>query len=157
LPPLIGWTAAGGSPLDPHVFALSFFFFVWQVPHFLLLLFVFGVEIEDAGLPALTKLFSMRQLGSIVFTWMLATFLSSLLIPLYLLTSSAWVNLGLLVCGLWLVSKASGVLRKVGWRGDLNQHIAAAHHVGPAGERANSRTLSDHRCSASQKHECARA
>ncbi len=111
LPPLIGWTAAGGSPLDPHVLALAFFFFVWQVPHFLLLLFTFGQEMEAAGLPTLTRLFSARQLGSIVLIWMLATFLSSLLIPLYLLTSSAWVNLGLLVCGLWLVSKASGIFR----------------------------------------------
>jgi protoheme IX farnesyltransferase len=111
LPPMIGWTAAGGSPVDSRILGLCFFFFIWQVPHFLLLLFVFGQETEAAGLPTLTGLFSLRQLGSIVSIWMLATFLSSLLIPLYLLTFSAWVNLGLLVCGLWLVSKASRILR----------------------------------------------
>ncbi|MGA2262753.1 MAG: protoheme IX farnesyltransferase [Acidobacteriota bacterium] len=115
LPPVIGWTAGGGSPLDPKVFALAFFFFIWQVPHFWLLLFKFGEDYERAGLPSLTKIFGARQLASLTFIWMLATSASSLLLPIYFLTSSPWVTLGLIATSFWLAWKASGLMR--GYRG----------------------------------------
>jgi protoheme IX farnesyltransferase len=112
LPPAVGWTAAGGAPLDPRVFALCFFFFIWQVPHFWLLLFVFGNDYENAGLPSLTKLFSLRQLAGLTFIWMLATFVSSLLFPIYRLTQSPWINLGLVASGLWLAWEALRFLNR---------------------------------------------
>ena len=111
LPPAIGWTAAGGSPADPHIFALCFFFFIWQVPHFWLLLFVHGKDYQRAGLPSLTSLFSTRQVSSLTFIWMLTAFSSSLLLSIYRLTISPWINFGLLACGLWLAWKASGLVR----------------------------------------------
>jgi protoheme IX farnesyltransferase len=114
LPPAVGWTAAGGAPFDPHLLALTFFFFVWQVPHFWLLLFAYGSDYERAGLPSLTKLFSRRQLASLTFIWMLATFASSLLLSVYGLTGSPWIGLGLVVCGLWLAWGAWRLLREQG-------------------------------------------
>lgn len=122
LPPAIGWTAAGGSPIDLHILALCFFFFIWQVPHFWLLLFAHGADYEKAGLPSLTNLFSVRQLASLTFIWMLTAFASSLLLSIYRLTISPWVNIGLLACGLWLAWKASGLVR----RGREPAHFPAA-------------------------------
>lgn len=112
LPPVIGWTAGGGRPLDPHVLALAFFFFIWQVPHFWLLLFKFGEDYQRAGLPALTRVFSKRQLASLTFIWMLATSASSMLLPVYLLVFSPWVSLGLIACGFWLAWEASRLVRR---------------------------------------------
>ena len=40
IPPAIGWAAAGGSLLDPQIIIIAFFFFIWQIPHFWLLLLV---------------------------------------------------------------------------------------------------------------------
>jgi protoheme IX farnesyltransferase len=111
LPPAIGWTAAGGSPVDPHILALCFFFFIWQVPHFWLLLFAHGPDYQKAGLPSLTSLFSARQLSSLIFIWMLTAFSSSLLLSIYRLTISPWINFGLLACGLWLAWKGAGLVR----------------------------------------------
>jgi heme o synthase len=111
LPPVIGWTAARGNPLDPHVLALAFFFFIWQIPHFWLLLFAFGGDFARAGLPALTKIFSMRQFARLSFIWMLTASVSSLLLPIYLLTSSPWISLGLAVCGFWFAWQAGKLLR----------------------------------------------
>jgi protoheme IX farnesyltransferase len=111
LPPAIGWVAAGGEPLNPQVFALCFFFFIWQVPHFWLLLFKFGNDYSKAGLPSLTELFSPHRLASLTFVWMLATAASSLLLPIYRLTSSSWTSLGLVVCGLWLAWGATKLVR----------------------------------------------
>jgi len=111
LPPVIGWAAAGGRPADPRALALAFFFFIWQVPHFWLLLFAFGTDYEKAGLPSLTKLFSRRQLARLTFIWMLATFLSSLLLSLYGLTYSEWISLGFIACGIGLAWEASKLVR----------------------------------------------
>jgi protoheme IX farnesyltransferase len=111
LPPAIGWTAGGGEPLDPHVLALCFFFFIWQVPHFWLLLFFFVNDYREAGLPSLTELFGPHRLASLTFIWMLATAASSLLLPVYRLTSSSWASLGLVACSLWLVWEATKLLR----------------------------------------------
>jgi hypothetical protein len=41
---------------------------------------------------------------------MLATAASSLLLPIYRLTSSSWTSLGLVVCGVWLVWGATRLL-----------------------------------------------
>lgn len=112
LPPAIGWTAAGGSLTDPRVMALCFLFFIWQVPHFWLLLFAFGGDYANAGLPSLTRVFSLRQLAALSFIWMLAASASTLLLPIYRLTSSAWVSFGFLICGLWLAWAASKLLRQ---------------------------------------------
>ena len=111
LPPVIGWAAAGGNPLDPQVFSLAFFFFIWQVPHFWLLLAAFGGDFERAGLPSLTKIFSMRQFARLSFVWMLTAAVSSLLLPLYLLTSSPWMSLGMVVAGFWFAWQAWKLLR----------------------------------------------
>jgi len=111
LPPVIGWTASGGNPLDPGSFVLAFFFFMWQVPHFWLLLFQHGDDYARAGLPSLTRVFSARQLANLSFMWMLVTFASSLLFPLYGLTSSPWIDLGLLVSGVLLAVRACHCLR----------------------------------------------
>jgi len=112
LPPAIGWAAAGGSPTDPRLIALCFLFFIWQVPHFWLLLFTFGDEYANAGLPAVTRIFSLRQLAGLSFIWMLAASASALLLPIYGLTSSGWVSFGFVICGLWLAWAASKLLRR---------------------------------------------
>ncbi|WP_163340679.1 protoheme IX farnesyltransferase [Desulfopila sp. IMCC35008] len=38
LPPLIGWNAAGGTLTDPLIWAVMALFFLWQPPHFCLIL-----------------------------------------------------------------------------------------------------------------------
>jgi heme o synthase len=102
LPPAVGWTAAGGNPLDPPILALCLFFFMWQVPHFWLLIAVYGRDYRDAGLPSLTQVFNTRQLAGLIFAWILVTCGSGLLLPVFGLTSSWWVSTGLLAAGLWL-------------------------------------------------------
>lgn len=64
IPPLIGWVSGKGHlSLDPQILAISFFFFIWQVPHFWLLLLNSGRDYEKAGLPSLTRIFSSAQIG----------------------------------------------------------------------------------------------
>lgn len=49
LPPVIGWTAARGS-IDPEAVALFLIVFLWQVPHFLAIAWIYRTQYERAGL-----------------------------------------------------------------------------------------------------------
>ena len=53
LPPLIGWTAAGGA-LDAGAWALFAWMFLWQPPHFLALATLYREDYEAAGMPMFT-------------------------------------------------------------------------------------------------------
>jgi protoheme IX farnesyltransferase len=83
LPPMMGWTAAGGELFHPKIIILALFFFVWQIPHFWLILLKFGEQYSKAGLPSITDIWDARQLKSITFIWMLATGVSALLLPAF--------------------------------------------------------------------------
>lgn len=82
-PPFIGYVAGGGEPLGREIVSLCLCFYLWQIPHAWLLLTRYGKEYENAGLPALTTLFSTRQSVRIVFVWLLAAAAVSLLLPFY--------------------------------------------------------------------------
>ena len=110
LPPAIGWTAGGGGILDPQVLSLSFFFFMWQVPHFWLLLFVHGSDYQKAGLPMLLNSLRPGQFSRLISIWMLATGASSLLLPIYGLLDSPYTSIGLLATGFWIVWLAARIL-----------------------------------------------
>jgi protoheme IX farnesyltransferase len=80
LPPLIGWTAAGGPIADPMILSLSFFFFIVQVPHFWIILLRNASDYEKSGLPVLTKVFNETQIRRLSLTWIVVTALSSILL-----------------------------------------------------------------------------
>jgi protoheme IX farnesyltransferase len=73
LPPVAGWTAAGGSVFAPEILLLAAFFFVWQIPHFWILLLVYGKDYDKGGFPTLTNVLSKRQLMNITFCWIILT------------------------------------------------------------------------------------
>jgi heme o synthase len=82
LPPLIGWTAAGGSIGDPIILSLSFFFFIVQVPHFWIILLRNAGDYEKSGLPVLTKIFDEIQIRRLSMTWIIVTALASVLLTI---------------------------------------------------------------------------
>ena len=111
LPPMVGWVAAGGNIFDPQIIILGFFFFIWQIPHFWLLLLIFGKDYEQAGFPTLTQIFSMEQLSRITFVWVAATFVASTLLPLFGLVKNNIIYLGMLTSGIWLMWNALRLLK----------------------------------------------
>lgn len=88
IPPIIGWTAAGGDLLNPQILMIAFFFFIWQIPHFWLLLLVLDEDYKKAGMPTLTSLFSKDQLARVTFIWIIATAISSLFLPMVALVET---------------------------------------------------------------------
>ncbi len=86
----IGYTAAGGSILDTTILFVGLFLFIWQVPHFWLLMLKYGEEYKTAGFKTVTGTFHAMTLPSIIFVWVLCTSFSSLIVPLFLDTVSLW-------------------------------------------------------------------
>ncbi len=110
LPPMIGWTAAGGNVFDPQILALSLFFFIWQIPHFWLLLLLYGKEYEKAGFPSLTSVFSDKQLMNLTFVWIVALSICCLLIPFFGFTKSLITIILLVILGGWLIFSSAKLL-----------------------------------------------
>ncbi len=93
LPPVIGWAAAGGGIFDLQILLVATFFFIGQIPHFWLLLLMFGDQYQEAGLPTLNQLFSPSQIKQISFAWILATMASAFLVIGYVFTNKVIVLL----------------------------------------------------------------
>jgi protoheme IX farnesyltransferase len=121
LPVAIGWASAGGNALDPRMFFLCFFFFMWQVPHFWLFAEKHGDEYSKAGLPSMTSFFSERQLSRINFIWMSAAGVSCIFIAAIGVARNSGVNLMLLGLSMWIMWNGGKLLGKKG-----NAHAGTA-------------------------------
>ena len=112
IPPVVGWVAGGGNILDPQIILISFFFFIWQIPHFWLLLMVLDKDYQKAGFPTLTQIFSQHQLGRITFVWIIATGVTGLLLPLFQISHNQFVNYSLFIAALLLAFKSINLLQQ---------------------------------------------
>ncbi|MDY0075823.1 MAG: protoheme IX farnesyltransferase [Bacteroidales bacterium] len=112
IPPVVGWVAGGGDVFDPRALVIAFFFFVWQVPHFWLLILRYGKEYEEAGYPTLTQRYNDIQIRYITFMWTLATAVSALMLPLFGITKHISITLIILLAVFWLVIVFAGLLKK---------------------------------------------
>lgn len=114
IPPAIGWVTAGGTFSDPGLIALCFFFFLWQVPHFWLLVLHYGGEYEKAGLPSLSSLFTRMQLSRIIVNWIFATAVSCLFLSMSGMILTPAINYTLFGISLWLIAIAIQLLKQGG-------------------------------------------
>jgi protoheme IX farnesyltransferase len=100
--PAIGWISAGGDLFDPRIGVVCFIFFLWQIPHFWLLLLNHGKEYEQAGLPSLTRVMSKPQIGRVTFVWIVAAAIAGFSLPLYgSMQSPAYLLL--IPCAGWII------------------------------------------------------
>ena len=111
IPPVVGWVAGGGYIFSPQILIISSFFFIWQIPHFWLLLLVLDKDYRKAGFPTLTQIFNSEQLARITFIWIAATVVTCLMIPLFSKLQAPFTGYGLLIAGAWLVWNSFKLIR----------------------------------------------
>lgn len=73
VPPLIGYTSAGGTVLDIRLVFFSCFMFLWQIPHFWLLLLRYGKEYQAAGFKTVSDYLNNNQIKILIFIWVSIT------------------------------------------------------------------------------------
>jgi protoheme IX farnesyltransferase len=110
VPPAIGWTAAGGSLLDPRLAVISLLFFLWQIPHVWLLLLRYGAEHKQAGLPSLARWLNKNQIARLAFIWIIAVSAASLAVPFVTGTNALTACAALIPAAAWLAFSGSKLL-----------------------------------------------
>lgn len=112
LPPVIGWTAVTGS-LDAGALALFLILFLWQVPHFLAIAWIYR---EDYGRAGLKMLPVVDPQGSACGRQMVLYCLALLpvsLLPLWTGHAGLLFGLGGMVLGLMFLRSACGFWKEV--------------------------------------------
>lgn len=103
IPPIAGWMAAGGSLLDPRLHFLAMFFFLGQMPHFWLLVIKYGKDYKQGGFPTLFDYFTTKQISRINLVWLIATFVSGILLPINHVMDGKFVALVLVSTSLIMI------------------------------------------------------
>jgi protoheme IX farnesyltransferase len=103
LPPLVGWVAGGGELLDPRAMILAFFFFIWQVPHFWLLMIKYGEQYEEGGFPSLQRFYSERHIRWVTFLWTVSTAIAAMMLPAFKVIKSEITAIGIIAVSTWLI------------------------------------------------------
>jgi protoheme IX farnesyltransferase len=73
VPPLIGFSSAGGNINNVNILVFSGFMFLWQLPHFWLILIKYGREYEKAGFASLSSYLAEIQIKHLIFFWVILT------------------------------------------------------------------------------------
>jgi len=106
LPPIAGWSAAGGSLLDARILLVALYFFIWQIPHFWLLLMLYSNDYRRGGFPTLNTVFSDSQMKLVTFVWLVCTVFTAMLMPLFGIVSSTLSTVILLLLSFWMFYNA---------------------------------------------------
>lgn len=112
LPPYIGWFAGGGAIIDEQIIWVALFFFIGQIPHFWLLLLMFGKEYTLAGYPSLNTVFSDNQIKRLSYTWILATIATAFVVAMTVLKGSTTMFFLLIYIFYLLFSLTAGIFVK---------------------------------------------
>jgi len=112
LPPYIGWFAGGGNLVDERIIWVSLFFFIGQIPHFWLLLLMFGKEYSLAGYPSLNSVFNDNQIKRLSYTWILATIATAFIVAITVMHGSTPMFFLLIYVFYLLFSLTAGIIIK---------------------------------------------
>lgn len=73
IPPLIGASSAGASLINRELLTFSLFIFLWQLPHFWLIVIKYGKDYNRAGFETLAKHMDEKKIRNLIFSWVLAS------------------------------------------------------------------------------------
>ncbi len=82
IPPIIGWSASGLVML-PAIIYFSVFMFLWQIPHFWILLIKYRQDYKNANIKSIAESVEPERLKIILFIWIFATSLLAFTFPYF--------------------------------------------------------------------------
>ncbi len=114
LPPLMGWSAAGGNPLDPKIILLMLVFGLWQIPHFFIILMKNGATLSSSkAYPCFSKIFSQTEIRLQALIWTSLYSLSILLFSMNgFLNSPVLISLSFINALVIIVFVSAAMLKK---------------------------------------------
>ncbi len=112
IPPAIGWLVAGHTLFEIEFYALAAFYFVWQVPHFWLLVMLFHGDYKDGGYPTAMRLFGEGTLQRLTFVWLMITIQLGVFMVFIFNIYSTITMLLTAVLGIWAFITSLALLKK---------------------------------------------
>ncbi|MBI2606666.1 MAG: protoheme IX farnesyltransferase [Deltaproteobacteria bacterium] len=112
IPPAIGFVTGGGALGDPRILGVAAVLFIWQIPHFWLLLLRFGPDYEQAGFPTLTQALGENGVKRVTVTWLFATVAFMFALPLFGVVPAGYLLVSVSPVAIWLLVRAWKLLRE---------------------------------------------
>lgn len=106
LAPIVGAAMAGARPDDPRIIVLALALFIWQIPHFWLVVLDRTHEFREAGLPNLLDVLAEGPARRVVAQWALGTSAASLVIAGWGSFGQPAARWAVLAISLWLAARA---------------------------------------------------
>jgi heme o synthase len=73
IPPVIGYTAAGGGFVSAEILLFSGFMFLWQLPHFWLIIVKHRKDYQKAGFKTFPWQMTEKQIKNLIYLWAIFT------------------------------------------------------------------------------------
>lgn len=112
LPPLIGWAAAAGT-LSFRAWILFFIMFLWQLPHFLAIAWLYREDYRNAGMKMLSVLDTTGKMTGRQIVMYSAALLPVSLMPTVFQMTGHLYFFGALFLGVWLLFLAIGSVSSI--------------------------------------------
>jgi protoheme IX farnesyltransferase len=103
MPPLIGWTAAGGNIRVWEIWILMTLIGLWQLPHFWLIILANRTEYHLSNIPNMLNIFTVEKLKKILFIWILAFACTALFLPAFKILRIQWIQWSMLIYFIHLI------------------------------------------------------
>ena len=103
IPPMIGWTAAGGMLNHPNIIYLATLLFLWQIPHFWILVIRHGKEYEKAGFKSISIYLDEKQIRRLVFSWILISSIFLASYPMFGVDLNLMIGIGIIILNIILI------------------------------------------------------
>ena len=112
VPPAIGWLVAGHTLFEIEFIAVAVYYFIWQVPHFWLLVMLFHSDYKDGGYPTAMRLFGEGTLQRLTFVWLMLTIQAGAFM-VYTFNVYSNITIGLsVIIGIWAFMNSIKLLKK---------------------------------------------
>ena len=112
IPPAIGWLVAGHTLFELEFITVAVYYFIWQVPHFWLLVMLFHGDYKDGGYPTAMRLFGEGTLQRLTFVWLMLTIQAGVFM---VYTFNVYSNITIVLSialGIWAFLTAIKLLKK---------------------------------------------
>jgi protoheme IX farnesyltransferase len=110
IPPAIGWLTAGHSLMELEFIAIGVYYFIWQVPHFWLLVMLFHGDYKEGGYPTAMRLFGQGSLQRLTFVWLIFTIQAGIFLVWTFEVYPVTLGISILV-GIWAFISSFELLR----------------------------------------------
>lgn len=110
IPPAVGWLVAGHCLRELEFIAIAAYYFIWQVPHFWLLVMLFHGDYKEGGYPTAMRLFGQGSLQRLTFVWLIFTIQAGIFLVWTFEVYPVTLGISILV-GIWAFISSFELLR----------------------------------------------